>query len=135
MARHPRLDKAQVLPEHENPVRSMVAASEGEKYVAYRTLEEAKADPKGVVVIDGDHGTMSYVAARASFVQCDIGQLQRLGTELDALLWSSPEGTRVYFESAPEGALTSELWVHQELEPREAAIRDVLLGKQTSIHQ
>jgi hypothetical protein len=135
MARHPRLKNAPIHADHENPVRSMVAAAEGEKYVAYRTFAEAKADPDGIVVIDGDHDAMSYVAARANLILCDEAQLQRLGTELDALLWSSPEGTRIYFESASEGALLSDVWVHKELENREAAIRNILLGKQTSIHQ
>jgi len=113
----------------------MVAAAEGEKYIAYRTFAEAKADPNGIVVIDGDDGAMSYVVARANLVRCDEVQLQRLGAELDALMWTSPEGIRIYFESAPEGALSSDVWVHQELESREAAIRNILLGKQTSIHQ
>ena len=113
----------------------MERAADGEKYVAYRTFAEAKADPNGVVVIDGDHGAMTYVAARVRVVQCNEAQLERLGAELDALVWNAPEGTHVYFESAPEGVLSSEVWVHEELENREVAIRNVLLGKQTSIHQ
>ena len=134
MARHPRLENAPISPDHENPFRSMVRESNGQKYVAYRTLAEAKADPNGIVVIDGDHGAMSYVAARVGLVRCDEAQLQQLAGELDALLWSHPEGARAYFESAPETVRQSDLWVHEELESREGAIRNVLLGKQTSIY-
>jgi hypothetical protein len=67
-------------------------------------------------------------------VHCDEAQLQQLAGELDALLWSHPEGARAYFESAPETVPSSGFWLHQELESREEAIRNVLLGKQTSIH-
>jgi hypothetical protein len=135
MARHPRLENAPVSPAHENPVRSMVRAAHGQEYIAYRTLAEAKADPNGIVAIDGDHGAMNYVAAPANLIRCNEAQLQRLAAELDALVWSAPEGARAYFESAPEGGPPSDLWVHEELEAREGAIRNILLGRQTSIYQ
>ena len=145
MTRKRRLTDAPILLPHESGVRSLVAQSEGEEYIAHKSLAEANADSDGVVIFEGDDGGQIYAVARAAFVSCPEAQLHRLISELDALSWADPESAGVFFESLPigsgvpggmgGGAVAPELWVHPKLQQYEAAIRNVLLGRQVSIHQ
>src|SRR4051812_41695355 len=104
MARKRRLGDAPVLLPDESGVRSLVAQSEGDEYIAHRSLADAKADCEGVVIFEGDDGGQIYAVAQAAFICCPERQLQRLLSELDAVSWADPESARVFFESLPVGS-------------------------------
>jgi hypothetical protein len=133
------------LPDHESGVRSLIASSNGDEYTAFRTLAEAKADPDGIVVFEGDYGGQIYAVAHAHYVCCTEAQLEQLLSELDAMAWRDPGGRSVYYESLPVGAgvaggmgggaVVPEVWVHERLRNYETAIRSVLQGERTSINQ
>jgi hypothetical protein len=137
--------KASVRSDHESGVRSLIARSQGEEHVAYRSLVEAKTDPDGVAVFEGDYGGQIYLVVRAQYLRCAEVQLKQLLSELDALAWADPEGARVYFESLPVGAgvaggmgggtVAAELWVHADLRAHEPAIHAVLRGERATIKQ
>jgi hypothetical protein len=145
MARKRKSSEPPVISDHQSGVRSLIASSHGEEHVAYHSLQEAKFDPDGVVIFEGDYGGQIYLVARAQYVCCSEAQLQSLLLELDASAWADPEGTRVYFESLPVGTgvaggmgggtVAAEVWVHADLRPHEPAIRGVLLGKRASVKQ
>ena len=145
MARKRKGSENPVVSDHESGVRSLIARARGEEHIAHHSLTEAKADPDGVVVFEGDYGGQIYLVARAKFVSCTEPQLHHLLSELDALGWADPDGARVYFESLPVGAgvaggmgggvVPPEVWLHSQLESHEAAVRGVLLGKRASIRQ
>ena len=80
-------------------VRSLVASSHDDEYVAFRSLVEAQAAPDGVVVFEGDYGGQIYAVARAQFVRCTEAQLQQLLSELDGMSWANPHGASAFFET------------------------------------
>ena len=133
------------LATHESGLRSLIARSKGEAYQAHPSLSEAQADPDGVVVFEGDDGGQIYAVARAAFVTCSESRLRVLLSELDALSWADPDSARLCFESLPIGSgvaggmgggiVTADLWVHPKLQQHEAGVRNVLRGRQSSIHQ
>ena len=133
------------LPKHESGVRSLVASSHDDEYVAFRSLVEAQAASDGVVVFEGDYGGQIYAVARAQFVRCTEAQLLQLLSELDGMSWADPDGASVFFESLPVGAIVAggmgggvvapEVWVHERLRSWEPAIRAVLQGERASIKQ
>ena len=145
MTRKRRMTDASELAEHESGLRSLLAQSEGEQYISHESLADAKSDPNGVAIFEGDNGGQIYAVARVAFVTCAETQLHRLLLELDALSWADPDSARIYFESVAigsgvpggmgGGAVAPELWVHPNLTKYEGAIRNVLLGLQGSIHQ
>jgi hypothetical protein len=106
-------------------------------------LAEAQADPRGIVVFEGDFGGQIYAVARASFVRCAPERLQALLAEIDAVHWSEPDAARVYFESSQPGSgiaggmgggiVPAELWVHPKLNVPLEAVRAVLLGEKVSL--
>lgn len=63
------------LPKHESGVRSLVASSQDDEYVAFRSFADAQAAPDGVVVFEADYGGQVYAVARAQFVRCTEAQL------------------------------------------------------------
>ncbi len=109
------------------------------------SLADARADPDGRVVLQGDWGGQIYVVARAAQVACDEAALGRLLRELDALAWpgSDASGAEVSYERLREGErvpggmgggeVTGEVWVHAELRGYEGAIREVLAGRRVGI--
>jgi hypothetical protein len=131
------------LPEHESAVRRMMADSHGASYRALKLFVEAKADPNGVVVMEGDYGGQIYLVARASYVRCSEESLQRLLSELDALEWRDPNGARLYYEVQQVGqgipggmggaVVAEQLWVHSRLRHLDSAIREVLIGNANSL--
>ena len=145
MKRNRKPSEPSVLPEHLSGVRSLIAQSHGQTHVGYRSLSEAKADPNGVVVFEGDYGGQIYLVARATIVSCEDEQLRKLLLELDDLGWADPDGASVYFESLPVGSgvaggmggglVGPEIWLHPKLGADESAVRSVILGHRASIHQ
>ena len=137
-----RLLIPEVVPEYESPARRMFADAHGEDYEALRSLEEARAVPDGVVVLEGDWGGQIYVVSPVSAVACDDTTLRRLLKDIDAIAWTvnEGEGASVSFERQARGAVIPggmggglvrrDPWVHPKLEERGlgATIRAVLAG-------
>ena len=71
-----------------------MALAEGRSYVAFASLAEAKADPDGVVILEGDDGGQIYVVARAEDVSCSPAALDQLLRDLDLINWEGNEGLR-----------------------------------------
>jgi hypothetical protein len=86
-------------------VRRFWAEINGEEYIAYDSLEQAKRDPDGVIVLSGDYGTTVFLTAPAHLVRCDAGTLVTLVSDLDAVSWMSgdPAIATVAFERHPIG--------------------------------
>ena len=117
----------------------------GVAHISHACLADAKRDPEGIVVFEGDYGGQIYAVARASFVRCEESQLAILMAELDGLGWQDLEGAGVHFESQPIGSVVSggmgggqvasDVWVHPQLSVSECAVRAVLQGEARSVLQ
>lgn len=142
---HPRPRTPKRLPAHESGVRRMMADARGTPYMAFRSLEEAKASPHGTVILEGDDGGQIYVVAHAQRVKCDEVALQTLLRDLDAYCWDDPDSAHVYYEARilgeaiPGGIggarVGPELWIHEDLEKLglRSAIEAVLSGQKPRI--
>jgi hypothetical protein len=130
------------IPRHESPVRRILADAHGGTYVAYPTLEEARADPDAALVMEGDDGGQIYVACPLDVVGASEETLRRLLDDLDALAWSTsdPDAAELRFERLPAGSgvaggmgggrVLPEIWVHAEFAELgiDEHIRDVVRG-------
>jgi hypothetical protein len=137
------------IPDHESPVRRLYSDAHGLPYRALHSLDQAKACPDGVVVLEGDWGGQIYVVCPAKIVACDEATLKLLLQDLDALAWScnDGEGARVYFERAAPGTgvaggmgggiVTDEIWIHRKLQEKNLAakIRSVILGERSRLEK
>ena len=131
------------LPDHESPLRRMMADASGQPYIALRSLDEAKLAPDGVVILEGDDGGQIYAVARAPAVRCSEETLQRLLRDLDAREWNDPSMAHLVYERRPVGSpvaggmsggtVLAELWVHQRLSHLESSIAAVLRGERDAI--
>jgi hypothetical protein len=122
-------------------MRQLVAEARGTTYVAFGSLDEARADEHGVVVLEGDDGGQIYATCPARLVRCSEADLEVLLRDVDALAWANAEMAQVVFERAPIGAgigggmgggrVLNGVWVHEELVEYglEQPIRDVLEGR------
>ncbi len=112
------------LPDHESGVRKMMAEAEGSSYVSFKSLAEAKSQPDGVVVMEGDDGGQIFVVCAASKVKCSEEILRQLLLDLDAKTWDSPDMAHIYYErrrvgegvaGGKGGAVAgTEIWIHEE---------------------
>ena len=86
-------------------VRRFLAEIHGSDYRSYGSLEQAQQDPDGAVVLSGDYGTTVFLTAPARLVNCDMGTLVTLVSDLDAVTWMSgdPAIATVAFEHHPVG--------------------------------
>jgi hypothetical protein len=113
--------------QHESALRKLMALAEGRSYVGFASLAETKADPNGVVILEGDDGGQIYVVARAEQVSCSPAALDQLLHDLDLINWEGNEedSARIVFERKTVGAgiaggmggaiVTREIWVHPTL--------------------
>jgi hypothetical protein len=115
----------------------MVEAT-GEPYTSYKSLEEAKADSNGVVILEGDYGGQIYVVVQARDVKCKDSLLFDLLQFLDRMEWDDPDGANIYYESKPVnsgvaggmggGAVMDKIWIHPRLQPHTGLISKILSG-------
>ena len=127
------------LPDHESGVRGMVSQARGTPYQAYGSIEEARGDPDGAVVMEGDYGGSIYLTCPLRHVRCDAATLERVLTLLDKLAWGDPDGARVYYEHRPVGSavaggtgggiVADGLWLHPDLDRPRVVDEDVSLAK------
>ena len=133
------------IPEHESPVRRMMADAHGTPFHPLRTIEDAQQHDDGVAILQGDWGGQIYAVIPARMICCSIDTLQRLLLDLDTEAWScnENEGASIYYERKPAGtgvaggmgggASTGELWIHPEFDEIADQIRRVIAGEQKAI--
>ncbi|MFC0006325.1 hypothetical protein [Micromonospora siamensis] len=124
-------------------MRSFLAEVDGNEYVSYRSLAEARRDPDSAVVLSGDYGGTIFLTVPVRLLRCDLATLRTLVSDLDAVTWMSgdltiatvalerhPVGTGVV--GGDGGGLVAEgVWVHPTMVPPEllAQAVDVVLGR------
>lgn len=127
--------------------RRMMALALGQPYIAFPTLEAAREDAAGVVILEGNDANQIYVVAFARDVRCSVETLAQLLQDLDALAWGGkdPEGAKVVYErhevgdglpgGIGGGRVTREVWVHPQFDRYGLAdaIRRVVQGQIGSI--
>jgi hypothetical protein len=113
--------------QHRSPLRELMAETVGRSYVAFDTLAEAKADPAGTVILEGDDGGQIYAVVPAQQVLCDQEALTVLLRDVDRISWpgNDDDSARAVFERVAAGApvaggmgggvATREAWIHPEL--------------------
>jgi hypothetical protein len=126
------------LEEQESGLRRLVAEAAGETYTSYKSLAEAKTDPDGVVILEGDYGGQIYVVVQARSVKCKDSLLFDLLQYLDRMEWDDPDGASIYYESRPlnsgvaggmgGGAVMDKIWIHPRLQPHTGLISEILSG-------
>ena len=133
------------IPEHESPVRRMMADAHGGTYVAYESLDEARRDPDGALVMEGDYGGQIYLGCPLRVVGASEAALRTLLLDLDRIAWKDPEGAAIRYERAPAGtgvaggmgggAVTPDIWIHDEFVELGLAdqIREVVRGDRDRI--
>ena len=89
------------------------AGGGGISYVAFETLSEAKADPEGVVILEGDYGGQIYVVVQAEQVLCSQKTLSWLLHDLDRISWpgSYDDSARIVFERSRPAPRWQGEWV------------------------
>lgn len=133
------------VPEHD--LRSFLAEVHGDEYVAYGSLEEARADPDSAVVLSGDYGATIFLTVPVRLLRCGLAALRTLVSDLDAVTWMSgdlriatvclerhPAGTGV-IGGDQGGAVVDGVWVHPTAltpELRDQAT-DVVLGRRPRV--
>jgi hypothetical protein len=132
---------------HESLHRKLLAAAYGQRYEAFRCLEEARQADGAVVILDGDGASQIYVVCPAWAVTCPADALTRLLLDLDRLAWCGRNagGARIYYERHRIGdviyggtggaRVAEEVWVHTQFERigLRTAICDVLAGRETAL--
>ena len=141
MADNDRVSKS--LPNHESGVRRMMSDASGAPYVAFESLEAARRDPDGVVVLEGDYGGQIYVVARVAEIHCSEEALADLLSDLDERAWRDPAGAGLFFErhavgegiggGMGGGVVADPVWVHPKLNQWRVSIEEVLNGRRKRI--
>ena len=133
------------IPEHESPVRRMMADAYGTPFYPLRTLEEAREHDDGVAILQGDWGGQIYAVIPAAMIRCSAEKLHQLLLDVDSEAWScnENEGASIYYERKPSGsgvaggmgggASTGDLWVHPEFAAIVDQVRAVIDGQRDSI--
>ena len=133
-----------MIPDHESPLRRMMADASGESYSALQSLDEAKG-AAAVVVMEGDYGGSIYLTCPAQIVECDETTLRQLALDIDERDWNDPDGLGLFYERVEVGegvaggrgggTVTDGIWLHPDLETKglREAIQAVLSGRQARL--
>ncbi len=133
------------IPEHESPLRRMMANAQGTPFHPLRTLEEARQHEDGVAILQGDWGGQIYAVIPVRMILCSLESLQRLLLDLDTIAWScnENEGASIFYERKPAGtgvaggmgggASTGTLWIHPEFDDIAEQIQHIIAGEQLSL--
>jgi hypothetical protein len=128
-------------------MRRLAADADGADYHAFGSLDDARAEEHGVVVLEGDDGGQIYATCPARHVACSEPELRQLLDDLDRLVWRDPDAARVVFERVPPGSavaggmgggvVRAGVWVHEELVRLglEPEIRDVIEGRRARVSE
>lgn len=140
------MSESNEIPEHESPVRRMMADTHGTPFHPLRTLDEARQYDDGVAILQGDWGGQIYAVIPVQMIRCSTNTLQKLLLDLDNEAWScnENEGASIYYERKPTGtgvaggmgggASTGQLWVHPEFDEIAEQIRRVIIGEQETVN-
>jgi len=125
---------------NESAVRKMVADSKLENYTPFENLLEAKKYKEAYLIMEGDYGGQIYLTIPVEKIQCSEKNLFDLLNYLDDLSWKYSEGAKLFYEKIKEktivaggmggGVITSDLWVHSDLEVYKDEIYKILNNKQ-----
>lgn len=146
--------KRKKIPPGQSPVRYITSQTHpdagGHAYTPLKSFGEAKSDPDGVVVLEGDWGGQIYMTARMSVVKCSEKELLDLLDDLDIIAWecNKGDGKGLYYERIPVGGgvaggmgggtVTHHIWLHPsiasdsrpDLQARiELAVLDIIDGR------
>jgi hypothetical protein len=128
----------------QSPLRSLMADANAVEYKSFASLEEAKLNPKGIVVLEGDDGGQIYLVAFVSNIRCSEEILRKLHQDIDAREWpKQPDMAFMCFEvghlgmTVPGGMggglVTNEPWTHPRLIDIRSSILAVLSGESLQI--
>jgi hypothetical protein len=102
-----------------------MAEASGRRYVAYRSLDEARQHPNAVAILQGDYAGQIYVVVPVRLIRTDEKALEQLLADVDKLEWDDPEGRTVRYEERAVGAgieggmgggvVVNGVWVHPRL--------------------
>lgn len=133
------------IPEHESPLRRMMANAHSLDYAPLKSLDEAKAHSDGIAILEDDYGGQIFVVCHAHTIRCSEDVLRQLLVDLDDITWGTPDKARILYERKPVGSsiaggmggarVGSEIWIHPELKDKglEKAIVEVIEGKRPRI--
>jgi hypothetical protein len=127
---------------HFSDVRQFLADVNGEEYFSFASLDDARADPQGTVILDGDDGGQIYLAFPSRAINCSEATLDVLLHDLDSIAWpgNGDDTALVAYErhalgdgvlgGMGGGVVTPDGWVHPEFSSLgiEGEIRAVLSG-------
>lgn len=98
---------------------------EGHPYLPLKSLEEAKAVPDGVIIMQGDYGGQIFLTANVKFIHCDERALNQLLKDIDEVEWDDPDGCEIFYERLAPGSgvgggmgggrVEEEPWIHANL--------------------
>lgn len=110
------------------------------------SLNDARAYPDSIVVLEGDDGGETYVVSPIDFVRCNEATLRKLLHDLDEIEWpGQADMAHIYYIRARAGTnigggmggdwVTEGVWIHERLERMglRSAIQAVLDGRQGAI--
>lgn len=138
--------KTDRIPEHESPVRRIVADSSGEEYGAIKSFSEAKKIPNAYVVFEGDYGGQIYLTCPMSKIKCNEKTLKQLLYDIDACCFDYFDSTGIYYEvhqayegiaGGMGGGITkTDIWIHPKVVELEIAsqIKQVINGERNRIN-
>jgi len=90
------------IPPGVSPVRFIM--SDKHPHHPLKDFEEAKADPDGVAVFEGDYGGQIMMTIRMKYVKCSEKALELLLSDLNERAWNDGgHGEGLYYEQIPVG--------------------------------
>ena len=123
-------DNIPKIPEHHSPVNHIMSKVHGEKYQPLRTLEEAKAVPDGVVILEGDWGGSIFATCPVKYLGASHQEIETLCKALETSFWPTNMhhggGWGVYYARKATGSgvwggmgggiVLDGLWIHSALD-------------------
>ena len=143
-------DEIEKIPPGVSPVRHIMAENKLDvDFHPLHNFEEAKKDPDGVAVFEGDYGGQIMMTIRMSYVKCAERQLELLLFDLNQVAWKCNDdtGTGIYYERLKigdgvvggmgGGRVVDGVWIHSRFEEKYGldmgklgpAVGDVLEGR------
>src|SRR3990170_399022 len=90
------------IPEGQSPVRFIM--SDKHPHHPLKGFEEAKADPDGVAIFEGDYGGQIMMTIRMKYVKCTERALELLLSDLNDIAWDDGgHGEGLYYERISGG--------------------------------
>lgn len=100
----------------------ILARRMGYEYVAYHSLDEARADNEAIVILQGDSGGQIYLTCPVNKIKCAQATLAQLLDEMGCFAWG--DGEEMYFERVSPhrfvsggmggGCVEDDVWIHPE---------------------